>query len=89
MASGALVTLGLMPHPEPGRYGGVVVGDDPPFVISDSRLPTPDARVLAAGPVTAFVPRTSPVPSVHFPGVQLVQREVSPICPTTRPSRSC
>ena len=72
VVSGALVTMGLMPHPEPGRYGGVVIGDDSP----DSRRPTPDARVLAAGPVTAFVPRTSPVPSVHFPGVQLVQREV-------------
>jgi mannose-1-phosphate guanylyltransferase len=76
VASGALVTMGLMPHPEPGRYGGVVIGDAPPLVISGSRVQTPDSRVLAAGPVTAFVPRTSAVPSVHFPGVQLVQREV-------------
>ena len=27
VASGALVTLGLMPHPQPGRYGGVVLDD--------------------------------------------------------------
>jgi NDP-sugar pyrophosphorylase family protein len=55
-SSGALVTLGLMPHPAPGRYGGVVLDD--------------------AGRVTGFTPRTSPVPSVHFPGVQLIRREV-------------
>ena len=29
VASGALVTLGLMPHPQPGRYGGVVLDDGP------------------------------------------------------------
>lgn len=91
-ASGALVTLGLMPHPEPGRYGGVVIGDDSPESRVPNpvpRLPTPDSRVLAAGPVTAFVPRTSPVPSVHFPGVQLVQREVLRICRTTPCSKAC
>ena len=26
--TGALVTLGLMPHPQPGRYGGVVLDDE-------------------------------------------------------------
>lgn len=52
----ALVTLGLMPHPEPGRYGGV--------------------RVDAGGAVTGFPPRSSPTPGWHFPGIQLVQREV-------------
>ena len=55
-ANGALVTLGLMPHPAPGRYGGVVLDD--------------------AGRVTGFTPRTSAVPSVHFPGVQMVRRDV-------------
>lgn len=59
-ASGALVTLGLMPHPVPGRYGGVVLDGDR---------------------VTGFVPRTSPIPSVHYPGIQLVQREVLEVLP--------
>lgn len=54
-SSGALVTLGLMPHPAPGRYGGVVLDDDR---------------------VTGFVGRTSQVPSVHYPGIQLIRRDV-------------
>jgi mannose-1-phosphate guanylyltransferase len=71
MASGALVTLGLMPHPQPGRYGGVVLekGDT-------------DAAV------TAFVPRTSPVPSVHFPGIQIVHRSVLADLPDDTPAET-
>ncbi|AMY11547.1 Glucose-1-phosphate adenylyltransferase [Luteitalea pratensis] len=81
VASGALVTLGLMPHPQPGRYGGVVIdapdaAPDTRYRGPDSRLPTPDSRLLSAGAVTAFVPRTSAVPSVHFPGIQIVHRSV-------------
>ena len=60
--SGALVTLGLMPHPEPGRYGGVVLDGGTGHTTS--------------GAVTAFVPRTSSIPSAHFPGIQLVHRSV-------------
>ena len=75
VASGALVTLGLMPHPQPGRYGGVVL-DAPlrmPNPVPGTRDPIP---ALSAGAVTAFVPRTSAVPSVHFPGIQIVHRSV-------------
>ena len=51
-----------MPHPEPGRYGGVVLDGGKGHTTS--------------GAVTAFVPRTSSVPSAHFPGIQLVHRSV-------------
>ena len=60
-ASGALVTLGLMPHPEPGRYGGVVIDaqvldrDQPRRTAASDVGP----RLLASGAVTGFVPRTS------------------------------
>ena len=67
-SSGALVTLGLMPHPAPGRYGGVVLD--------------------AEGAVTAFVPRTSTVPSVHYPGIQLVRRAVLEGLPDDTPAES-
>ena len=67
IASGALVTLGLMPHPQPGRYGGVVLDGGTGHTTS--------------GAVTAFVPRTSSIPSVHFPGIQLVHRSVLPSLP--------
>ena len=53
-SNGALVTLGLMPHPAPGRYGGVGLDDE--------------------GRVTGFTARTSPVPSVHYPGIQIIKR---------------
>ena len=78
-ASGALVSLGLMPHPEPGRYGGVVL--DVPVAAEGEGL-------LASGAITGFVPRTSTVPSVHFPGVQLVQREVLAPLPDDTPSET-
>ncbi|MGI8672432.1 MAG: sugar phosphate nucleotidyltransferase [Luteitalea sp.] len=54
--SGALVTLGLIAHPQPGRYGGVTLDAD--------------------AAVTGFSSRRDPTPSWHFPGVQLVEREV-------------
>ena len=104
-ASGALVTLGLMPHPEPGRYGGVVLDVDvdessplpvgtarravrPGGTTAGPRHPGPAPRALAAGAVTGFVPRSSAVPSVHFPGMQLVRREVLAGLPDDTPAES-
>jgi mannose-1-phosphate guanylyltransferase len=77
-ASGALVTLGLMPHPQPGRYGGVVIDAPVPAPGDASRSSRADSSTLAlaSGAVTGFVPRTSQVPSVHYPGIQLIRREV-------------
>jgi NDP-sugar pyrophosphorylase family protein len=85
-ASGALVTLGLMRHPAPGRYGGVVLDLDvdaasPPGVGTAH-------RILSSGAVTGFVPRTSAVPSVHYPGIQLVRREVLAGLPDDTPAES-
>ena len=71
LTSGALVTLGLMPHPQPGRYGGVVLENG-----------------ATHGAVTAFVPRTSTVPSVHFPGIQVVHRSVLADLPDNAPSET-
>jgi len=71
VASGALVTLGLMPHPQPGRYGGVVLEDG-----------------ASEAAVTAFVPRTSAVPSVHFPGIQVVHRSVLADLPDNTPAET-
>jgi mannose-1-phosphate guanylyltransferase len=71
VGSGALVTLGLMPHPRPGRYGGVVLQD---------------GATRAA--VTGFVPRTSTVPSVHFPGIQVVHRSVLTDLPDDTPAET-
>jgi NDP-sugar pyrophosphorylase family protein len=97
VSSGALVTLGLMPHPEPGRYGGVVLDDadgrtalEPPADLAEpgTQPPEPGPRLLAAGAVTRFVPRTSAVPSVHFPGIQLVRREVLAALPDDTPAES-
>lgn len=89
-ASGALVTLGLMPHPEPGRYGGVVIDaqvldrDQPRRTAASDVGP----RLLASGAVTGFVPRTSQVPSVHYPGIQLVRRDVLEPLADDTPSES-
>ena len=38
--------------------------------------------------MTGFVPRTSAVPSVHFPGIQLVRREVLAGLPDDTPAES-
>jgi mannose-1-phosphate guanylyltransferase len=85
-ASGALVTLGLMRHPAPGRYGGVVLDLD---VDTASPLGVGTAhRILSSGAVTGFVPRTSAVPSVHYPGIQLVRREVLAGLPDDTPAES-
>ncbi len=79
-ASGAMVTLGLMPHPAPGALW--------------RRRARPGRRWSVAeggttrGAVTGFVPRTSAVPSVHFPGVQLVRREVLAGLPDNTPAES-
>ncbi|BCS34521.1 mannose-1-phosphate guanylyltransferase [Luteitalea sp. TBR-22] len=86
VASGALVTMGLMPHPAPGRYGGVTM--DVPVPAPGLATPAEACPVLAAGVVTGFVPRTSIVPSVHFPGVQLVRREVLAGLPDNAPAES-
>lgn len=92
VASGALVTLGLMPHPEPGRYGGVTVADD--RVAGLAALAARGGRQgsapgpLAEGPVTGFVARTSPVPSVHFPGIQVVHRSAFADLPDDTPVSS-
>ena len=48
----------------------------------------PDSRLLSAGAVTAFVPRTSAVPSVHFPGIQIVHRSVLADLPDDTPAES-
>ncbi len=69
-----MVTLGLMPHPHPGRYGGVVLAGGT----------SPGTR----GAVQAFVPRTSTVPSVHFPGIQIVHRSVLADLPDDTPAES-
>ena len=82
IASGALVTLGLMPHPLPGRYGGVTIDVD------DHEGPVTGCRLPVAGRVTGFVPRTSPVPSVHFPGIQVVHRSVLADLPDDTPSET-
>lgn len=74
--TGALVTLGLMPHPLPGRYGGVTLD-------ADIAGPRP-----VHGHVTGFVPRTSTVPSVHFPGVQVVERTVFESIPDDTPAET-
>jgi mannose-1-phosphate guanylyltransferase len=77
-SSGALVTLGLMPHPQPGRYGGVVLDAPvlPPATATHTSSANRNRHALASGSVTGFVPRTSQVPSVHYPGIQLIRREV-------------
>ncbi len=75
-ASGALVTLGLMPHPAPGRYGGVTLD-------ADVTGPLP-----LEGRVTGFVPRTSTEPSVHFPGIQVVDRSVFAAIPDDTPAET-
>ncbi len=90
-ASGALVTLGLMPHPEPGRYGGVLLDADDGNNGVVPQTPTassPSGRRLASGAIGGFVPRTSPVSSVHFPGVQIVQRDVLAPLPDDTPGES-
>jgi mannose-1-phosphate guanylyltransferase len=53
--SGALVTMGLIPHPAPGRYGGVR---------------------LENGRVTGFPGRAAQEPTWHYPGIQVIQRQV-------------
>ncbi len=78
-SSGALVTLGLMPHPAPGRYGGVTL---------DTWQGAADAVLPIEGVVTGFVPRTSPVPSVHFPGIQFVERDALAPLPDNEPAES-
>ncbi|WP_396624190.1 sugar phosphate nucleotidyltransferase [Luteitalea sp.] len=74
VAHDAQVTMGLMPHPAPGRYGGVTM--DVPVPAPGPRTPAARCPQLADGVVTGFVPRSSSAPSVHFPGVQIVQRSV-------------
>ena len=88
-ASGALVTLGLMPHPCPAATAvscsASSTREARPFA---TRNPRPDTRLLAAGTVTGFVPRTSAVPSVHYPGIQFVRREVLAGLPDDTPAES-
>lgn len=64
----ALVTLGLMPHPIPGAYGGVQVADD--------------------GRIEGFPGRHASVPTWHYPGVQVVEREVFADLPDQVPMES-
>lgn len=82
--AGASVTLGLMPHPAPGAYGGVTLGDVVPAAVPRA----PAARWLASRVVTGFTPRTSAVPSVHYPGIQLIQRDVLEPLPDNVPAQS-
>lgn len=66
--SGARVTLGLMPHPAPGKYGGVALSDD--------------------GVVEGFPGRKSTVPTWHYPGIQVIEREVVADLPDDTPAES-
>ena len=66
VATGALATLGLMPHPAPARYSGVVLDD--------------------TGAVTGFARRESWTSSWHYPGIQVVQREVFAPLPDNEPA---
>jgi NDP-sugar pyrophosphorylase family protein len=93
VASGARVTLGLMPHPEAGRYGGVTIDDRRmagvaagSAAVAGERGPT--RAPLAQGAVTGFVPRSSRVPSAHFPGIQFVHRSVFATLPDDVPASS-
>ncbi len=64
----AAVTLGLMPHPVAGKYGGV--------------------QVTANGRVAGFTRRDAAEPSWHFPGIQVVQRDVFAHLPDDEPAES-
>lgn len=88
LAADARVTLGLMPHPEAGRYGGVTLDDPRVARLGSGPWPDTGPLPLAAGPVTGFVPRTSQTPSVHFPGVQIVHRSVFAALPDDTPAAS-
>lgn len=93
VSAGASVTLGLMPHPSPGAYGGVTLGD----VVRSATPRQPSAtrengattgRWIESRVVTGFVPRSSTLPSVHYPGVQLIQRDVLEALPDQVPAQS-
>lgn len=93
VASGARVTLGLMPHPEAGRYGGVTVDDRRMAGVKAGSTMVDGQRgpmhgPLAEGAVTGFVPRSSAVPSAHFPGIQFVHRSVFAALPDDVPASS-
>lgn len=62
MESPRLVTMALVPNPNPEHYGGVLLEDD--------RVTGFTAR-LQPRPTTA---RTEPIPSLHFIGVQAVEQ---------------
>lgn len=62
----ALATLGLMPHPAPAKYRGVVVAPD--------------------GAVTGFCGPDAWATSAHYPGIQVVQREVYASLPANEPA---
>lgn len=66
--TGALVTFGLIPHPVPHKYGGVLLSAD--------------------GVVTGFPGRASALETWHFPGIQVVQREVFASLPDNEPAES-
>jgi NDP-sugar pyrophosphorylase family protein len=93
VASGARVTLGLMPHPEAGRYGGVTVDDHRMAGVGGGRTALdgqhrPTHGPLAEGAITGFVSRASTVPSAHFPGIQFVHRSVFSALPDDVPASS-
>ena len=67
-ATGALVTLGLMPHPALRKYGGVLLSAD--------------------GVVGGFAGRASELPTWHYPGIQVVQREAFDGLPDNEPAES-
>lgn len=66
--SGALVTMGLMPHPAAGKYGGVLLSED--------------------GAVLGFPGRASEAQTWHYPGIQVVEREVFAHLPDNVPAES-
>lgn len=66
LATGARATLGLIPHPVPAKYRGVVLDD--------------------AGVVTGFAGPDAWASSWHYPGIQVVQREVFAALPDNEPA---
>lgn len=65
-ASGAQVTMGLMPHPAPEKYNGVVLDQQ--------------------GAVMGFSKPGASTTTWHYPGVQVVQRQVFEGLPDNEPA---
>ena len=73
--AGALVTLGLMPHPEPGRYGGVTLDVDLP-ASTGTRDARPDGGERTGG--TVPVPGSRPLAASFSAGSASSRRRSGP-----------